>query len=42
MSFFKSDKREEENTKLLQEILELTQIVKNHESTIEKLQEESG
>jgi chromosome segregation ATPase len=41
MSFFKSNKSEEENTKLLQEILELTQIVKNHESTIEKLQEES-
>jgi hypothetical protein len=41
MSFFKSNKSVEENTKLLQEILELTQIVKNHESTIEKLQEES-
>ncbi|MHA1945304.1 MAG: hypothetical protein ACXAC6_04105 [Candidatus Hodarchaeales archaeon] len=41
MSFFKSNRKEEENTKLLQEILELTQIVKNHESTIEKLQEES-
>ncbi len=41
MSFFKSNKNVEENTKLLQEILELTQIVKNHESTIEKLQEES-
>ena len=41
MSFFKSNKNVEENTKLLQEILELTQIVKNHETTIEKLQEES-
>ena len=41
MSFFKSNKKVEENTKLLQEILELTQIVKNHETTIEKLQEES-
>jgi chromosome segregation ATPase len=41
MSFFKSNKSGEENTKLLQEILELTQIVKSHESTIEKLQEES-
>ena len=41
MSFFKSNKKLEEKTQLLQEILELTQIVTNHESTIEKLQEES-
>ncbi|MHA1221375.1 MAG: hypothetical protein ACTSQB_06545 [Candidatus Heimdallarchaeota archaeon] len=40
MSFFKSSKKEEENTRLRQEILELTQMVHKNESIIEKIQDE--
>ena len=40
MSFFKSGKKEEENTQLRQEILELTQRIQKNESTIEKMQNE--
>ena len=38
MSFFKSNKKEEENTQLRQEILELTQMIQKNESVIEKIQ----
>jgi hypothetical protein len=41
MSFFRSDKKEEEITQLRQYILELTQMIKINESTIEKITEES-
>ncbi|MCK4847944.1 MAG: hypothetical protein KAT16_02855 [Candidatus Heimdallarchaeota archaeon] len=41
MSFFKSNKKMEENTQLREEILELTRKIQNNNSIIEKIQEES-
>ncbi len=41
MSFFKSNKKLEENAQLREEILELTRMVQKNESIIEKIQNES-